>query len=68
MVHRDSKILITDPASGGHGSLPKLCDNYGIRYDSIPFNYENMQVDYEKLNDLLLNHPEISYLFFVSLI
>lgn len=64
MVHRDSKILITDPASGGHGSLPKLCDNYGIRYDSIPFNYENMQVDYEKLNDLLLNHPEISYLFF----
>lgn len=64
MVNRDSKILITDPASGGHGSLPKLCDNYGIRYDSIPFNYENMQVDYEKLNEMLINDQEISYLFF----
>lgn len=64
MINRDSKILITDPASGGHGSLPKLCDNYGIRYGSIPFNYENMQVDYEKLNELLISDQDISYLFF----
>ena len=64
MMERGSKILITDPASGGHGSLPKLCNNYGIRYESIPFNYSTMQVDYENLNKLLLNKNEISYLFF----
>lgn len=64
MVQRDSKILITDPASGGHGSLPKLCDNYKIRYESIPFDYNNMQINYEKLNELLRNDCEISHLFF----
>lgn len=64
MMERGSKILITDPASGGHGSLPKLCNNYGIRYEPIPFNYSTMQVDYESLNKLLLDNNEISYLFF----
>lgn len=64
MIDRDSTILITDPASGGHGSLPKLCRNYGIRYESIPFNYSTMQVDYESLNELLHDKGEISYLFF----
>ncbi len=49
---------------GGHGSLPKLCRNYGIRYESIPYNYSTMQVDYVNLNELLLNNDEISYLFF----
>lgn len=64
MIDRDSTILITDPASGGHGSLPKLCRNYGIRYESIPFNYSTMQVDYESLNELLHDKGGISYLFF----
>lgn len=64
MVDKNSKILITDPESGGHGSLPKLCDNLGIRYSSIPFDYVNMQINYEKLNEILLNDHEISYLFF----
>lgn len=56
--------MITDPASGGHGSLPKLCDNYGVLYESIPFDHLTMQVDYEKLNELLLKDHEISHLFF----
>lgn len=64
MLDRGSKILITDPASGGHGSLPKLCDNYGIRYESIPYNFSTMQVDYKSLNELLLDNNEISHLFF----
>lgn len=64
MIDKNSKILITDSASGGHGSLPKLCRNYGIRYEPIPYNYSTMQIDYEKLNDLLRNAGEISYLFF----
>lgn len=64
MMTHNSKILITDPTAGGHGSLPKLCDNYGIRYDSIPFNHKQMQVDYDELNNLLTTDREISYLFF----
>lgn len=64
MLKRGTKILITNPESGGHGSLPKLCDNYGIRYEPIPFDYVNMRVNYEKLNNLLEMDQEISYLFF----
>lgn len=64
MIKKGSKILITDPASGGHGSLPKLCDNYGIKYISIPYDYNSMQIDYLKLNNLLANDPDISYIFF----
>lgn len=64
MVKRNTKILITDPKSGGHGSLPKLCRNYGIQYASIPFNYSAMQIDYDSLNQLLADNNEISYLFF----
>ena len=64
MIDQNSTILITDPASGGHGSLPKLCRNYGIRYKAIPYNYSTMQIDYERLNVLLRNTDGISYLFF----
>lgn len=64
MIDRNSTILITDPASGGHGSLPKLCKNYGIRYEAIPFNHSTMQIDYKSLNELLYDKDEISYLFF----
>lgn len=64
MIDKDSKILITAPDCGGHGSLPKLCDNYGIRYEVIPFDYTAMQIDYTKLNDILSKDSEISHLFF----
>lgn len=64
MTHRAQKILITDPQSGGHGSLPKLCDNMGIRYDSIPYDAVSMQIDYEQLNRILSADQDIEYLFF----
>lgn len=64
LIEPGSKLLITDPSSGGHGSLPKLCDNRGILYESIPYDYENMQIDYDKLNDILANDSNVSYLFF----
>lgn len=64
MIKKGTKIAITDPSSGGHGSLPKLCDNYGIEYISIPYNYSTMQVDYSKLNNLLATDSDISFLFF----
>lgn len=64
MAHGARKILITAPQAGGHGSLPKLCDNMGIRYDPIPYDMANMQIDYEQLNYTLSTDKEIEYLFF----
>lgn len=64
MIDKQTRILITDPKSGGHGSLPKLCDNLGIRYESIPYDYAVMQIDYDQLNNLLHHNRDISYLFF----
>lgn len=64
MAHGAQKILITDPQSGGHGSLPKLCDNLGVQYDSIPYDAMRMQIDYEQLNRILLADRQIEYLFF----
>lgn len=64
MIKKGAKIAITDPSSGGHGSLPKLCDNYGIKYISIPYDYNTMQIDYSGLNNLLATDSDISYIFF----
>lgn len=64
LIDKDTKILITDPQSGGHGSLPKLCTNLGVRYESIPYDYSIMQVDYDKLNYILAHDHTISFLFF----
>ena len=64
MVEKGSKILITAPRSGGHGSLPKLCDNLGVCYEPIPYDVVKMQIDYNRLNDILTHDRRISYLFF----
>lgn len=64
LVEKNSKILITDPESGGHGSLPKLCDNFGVHYEPIPYSTSEMQIDYEKLNSILAHDRQISHLFF----
>lgn len=58
------KILITDPQSGGHGSLPKLCNNLGVAYAPIPYDTASMQIDYGKLNHILATDHKIGYLFF----
>lgn len=64
LIDKDKKVLITDPSSGGHGSLPKLCDNFGIKYDSMPYNMDKMQIDYDKLNCMLEMDNSIGYVFF----
>ena len=53
LIDKGTKILITDPQAGGHGSLPKLCDNLGIQYAPIPYDYMRMQIDYDGLNQIL---------------
>lgn len=64
LTHNVRKILITAPDAGGHGSLPKLCANLGVCYSAIPYDMQNMQVDYDQLNKLLRTDSDIDYLFF----
>ena len=64
LIDKDTKILITDPSSGGHGSLPKLCDNLGICYAPIPYDYAQMQIDYDRLNRTLEQDSQVTFLFF----
>lgn len=53
LFDKNSKILITGPEEGGHGSLPKICNALGIETEPIPYNYDLMQIDYDAFNDLL---------------
>ncbi len=64
MPDKSQKILITDPLSGGHGSLPKLCNNLGVKYESIPYNPDEMQINYSELNKILKQDKNISFIFF----
>lgn len=64
LIDKNKKVLITDPSSGGHGSLPKLCDNLGAKYESIPYDMKKMQIDHDKLNMILKNDDSIGYVFF----
>lgn len=47
------KLLITGPKEGGHGSLIKILDALNIKYDCMPYDYDIMQVDYEKINQMI---------------
>ena len=62
LVNKGDRILITTSDQGGHGSLTKLCDCFGIKYDRIPYNYETMTLKYGELNKLL-NRRIYKYIF-----
>ncbi|MBP3486984.1 MAG: amino acid hydroxymethyltransferase [Roseburia sp.] len=52
VLSREDRVLITSPEQGGHASIPIILKSLGIQYDSIPYNYEEYQINYEQLNDL----------------
>lgn len=56
-------VLVTTPEQGGHASIPVILETIGIKYDSIPYDYSNYQIDYEKLNKLCQSQ-RYSYLIF----
>ena len=45
-------VLITTPEQGGHASIPVILNTLGVKYDAIPYDYKNYQIDYNALNDL----------------
>lgn len=46
-------ILISSEESGGHGSMPKICKRLGIKTIPLPFLSDELDFDYEAINDLL---------------
>ena len=50
LLKNTDSVLITTPDQGGHASIPIILDKLGIRYDAIPYDYDNYQIDYMKLN------------------
>lgn len=56
LLTRGDYVLITTPEQGGHSSIPIILDTLGIKYETIPFNYSNYQIDYHSLNLLCLSN------------
>ena len=46
-------VMITSPDYGGHSSIPVICDRLGLNVIYIPYDYENKDFDYPKINAML---------------
>ena len=49
------KIMITSEEYGGHSSMKIIANRLGLTTIEIPFNYENNDFDYPKMNQILEN-------------
>ncbi len=63
LLSSEDFVLVTTPEQGGHPSIPIILETIGIKYESIPYDYLNYQIDYEKLNELCESR-KYSYLIF----
>lgn len=63
LLSTEDFVLVTTPEQGGHASIPVILDTIGVKYDSIPYDYLNYQIDYERLNQLCQSH-KYSYIIF----
>ncbi len=52
LLKNTDSVLITTPDQGGHASIPIILEKLGVNYESIPYDYDNYQIDYKELNDL----------------
>ena len=62
-IPRGKRILLTTPRQGGHPSVPLLLDLAQIKYDEIPYDYSNFDIDYPILNDLLKSDEYYAVIF-----
>lgn len=53
LLKSGDKVLLTTPEQGGHASVPRLLDALNIKYESIPYDYDNYQINYSKFNSYL---------------
>lgn len=47
------KILILSGDSGGHASVRPICERLGLNIEEVPYDYENYDLDYKKINKML---------------
>ena len=55
LIPKGSKVLLTTGAQGGHPSVPLLLNLAGIDYDEVPYDYDKSDIDYDSLNNLMLD-------------
>ena len=63
IVKGSRKVLLTTPEQGGHSSVPLLLDLYGVNYESVPYDYDNFQINYLRTN-YLLSQGEYDHIIF----
>lgn len=63
LIKRGETVLITEKDMGGHASLPPILDTLGIDYRGIPYDYDNDDINYEFLNQIM-QEPSISSIIF----
>ena len=47
------KILISSEDSGGHSSMPLICKRLGISTIELPFDFDEMDFDYDAVNQII---------------
>lgn len=57
------QVLVTTPEQGGHASIPIILNTIGIKYEPVPYDYINYQIDYNQLNRLCQSQ-KYSYIIF----
>ncbi|MBM5720777.1 hypothetical protein [Listeria ivanovii] len=53
------KVLISSSDVGGHGSIPIICKRLGLIYEELPYNYDEFDFDYQKIN-LIIKSEQIA--------
>lgn len=55
LLQKGNRVLLSSPAQGGHPSIPLLLSLANITYDEIPYDYDNFDINYTRLNELLIS-------------
>ncbi|MCP1134263.1 hypothetical protein NKT34_13245 [Paenibacillus polysaccharolyticus] len=57
------KIMLSTSSSGGHPSMEHVCKRLGLEIIDMPYNYEEFDLDYEKIYETLVEE-DIKYLLY----
>lgn len=52
-------IAVSSVDCGGHASIPDICMRLGLKLIELPYNYEELDFDYEKINQLIDTNKDI---------
>ena len=63
LLSSEDLVLVTTPEQGGHASIPIILNAIGVKYEPVPYNYSNYQIDYIKLNELCQSHKYSHIIF-----